>query len=1124
MADENEVTVNAPVQSAGWLYFLPKNKELIELIASVSLIDKHEDVVISPLLSNLLVENDLQMTSKTPTLFYNDSIVTKMCALFPYSFLFYGTEDIIKLAEDHGDLKDLCRNVRKKTGLQEFEPLSKKETNIKDLCTDLNLNSEEVMCHVTFGIGFKELVYYGLMIPCIEEKKEVQIGEWTAIKVPLYSYSLFENGDFEKFEPDNYSDFVNENGFYNGNLSKTLFYFIFTSWATSLRFTDTKHLIKAGLHQFINDEEQTVKLTMYKTYHGISNQKINPMEKDYLLLTDAIITELTFSYSSEYFNSFYDTNNLMNFNEWPIIKEACDHETKLKNLNEFKLHLTSHVGAALFANNSILYCNRIAYASQNKQNDNSVTHENLLKSIYLCNSLGSINDDYYTSTKTLVKNDNVLKEDKYGLTHLAYACATSEQLLSHVVWCLNRMSIYSSGGGPCETFNHIVNSSSGLCDYCHGRCCQSCIGTAMVRVGNRFPVIPKQPKKEPIVITMFARNYAEVDALGSFGRKSNMEQREMKDGQSAPSLDRIQYINNILEYCKRNSLMDVVSGSDTLNFRNRKEFINMIKGLIQCVDESVLNMISEMRRTQTFKDQIDNTVQSFNLETNPYSLVFSPFLTFCYFKVMLVVLQHLALTVATGYVVDRPCTGNNITRWVSQQFQTIYGSFTASHFKKGFFNMKTFKIKNPSQTENIMNFQLYRSGNYTKLSMPVKMYKLTFHCLRDFRVKNRPINRGPKSPHSPNFFKRPSKQKKNPIGGCLSFLLFKYHEKLFPGCSMSCLELWQKIFQNALPKSVDIGCVEEFDFFLRNIISITEEYDNCDLMDVQPESMSMFIECLFHNKFLNAVGHKEYIVSLHGLVTKIVPSNYSYFPILINSRPKFTSVNEYLLFCKKLKIEGVPPPLISTLVKESNFQSIFPQKSIVTFGLSIEKFVSLASKEFFHFGQFGYISGTGVDRHLNSSSFGMQDYKFLRQKYLIATKLMCVLAKKVKREMIMFDAETVRSKIMSIIESPSYGVNPEFLIIAEIMKDKYEKPSLDDLCFFVDGKEELVNSISNRIDELLEKNVTDFSLNNILDAVGENGNNAVTYDFSSIFTDDEQIVTDQTNELDDEPLTKKSRL
>nr|APO39019.1 single-stranded DNA-binding protein [Human betaherpesvirus 6A]ARM10172.1 DBP [Human betaherpesvirus 6]AVK93440.1 U41 [Human betaherpesvirus 6A]QOI15222.1 single-stranded DNA-binding protein [Human betaherpesvirus 6A]QOI15394.1 single-stranded DNA-binding protein [Human betaherpesvirus 6A] len=1132
MADENETVVSAPVSTAAWIYVFPKDKELLDVLSVLSLMERNSPVVISPLLMNLTVENDFSTTVKTPITNFGGTILTKITSFMPVCFFFHGTEQLVGMAEDHGDLIRLCEQTRQKFHLQSFEvPTARKVFDIKALCSAVGKDADSVICHVACGNGFKELLFAGLLIPCVEEQIQVQVGEYSCVKIPLYSATLFETE--ETISLSSCTEFIQERGFFLPALSETLFYYVFTSWGTTLRFSNTKELIDAGLKQFTQDGEQTVKLAPHKTYLGISGQKISAVEKDFLMLVDSVVTELSFSHVAEYLDSVYDPSQIMNFNDWPIIRNSETHAERMAQLTNLKLHLSSHLAVLIFAPNSILYCSKLAFIPNVKQAFNSVmTQELLLRSLSFCNALSSLSEDVYNDNRKIIKCDSTSgKDDKFSANHLAYACATSPQLLSYVVWNLNRMSVYNAGNAHTEIYNHLVNCSANLCEFCDGKCCQSCIGTAMVRVGTRLPAIPKNVKKEPLVMSMFSRYYAEVDILGSFGRKPVNELKEIgKDQQNTLSLDRGKFVSQIFDYCKKNSLIDPVTGEDTFNVRSKKDFVSIIHGLTQCIEECVSRCIVEMRRTQTPREQIENCLQSFNVDTTPYATAFSPFLTFSYYKVILTVLQNLALIVASGHVVDRPCTGNSISKWLVQQYQSLYGTFHSSYLKKGFLNTRTVKVASNVDMEQILDCDLYKSGKYVKTTIQAKLCRLSMQCLRDFRIKNRPFNKSSKTAHNNPYFKKNVKHKKNPLSGCISFLLFKYHDKLFPNVKISCLELWQRFLLNNVPKTLDIGNPEEVKTFIKFAFSITNTYDEIDIIDIQPECLSTFIDCYFHNKFLSALGFHDYLTSLHGLTSKLVTQNPVLFPVVLDKQPKFSSIQEYLVYVKKLVLDGVPNPVIASLSKEPNFGTIFTSRSLVTFGLTLEKFVSLANREYFQFGQLGWIGGSGVDRNLNPTSSALQDFRFMRQKTIIATKFSEVIVKKVRREAIMFDTEVVKGKVLSIVENLTNDIDPELLIIAEVMRDREDKPTMDDMLFFVDGREALAASIMLKLNHLVDMNVRDFSITNlqsVFEAVSSN--DAPVYDFSEILAEEDDqgngvLKCDETETETDEPMTKKNRL
>ncbi|OPE44706.1 hypothetical protein BV508_31295 [Mycobacterium intermedium] len=154
----------------------------------------------------------------------------------------------------------------------------------------------------------------------------------------------------------------------------------------------------------------------------------------------------------------------------------------------------------------------------------------------------------------------------------------------------------------------------------------------------------------------------------------------------------------------------------------------------------------------------------------------------------------------------------------------------------------------------------------------------------------------------------------------------------------------------------------------------------------------------------------------------------------------------------------------------------------------------------------------------------------MRQKTIIATKFSEVIVKKVRRETIMFDTEVVKGKVLSIVENLTNDIDPELLIIAEVMRDREDKPTMDDMLFFVDGREALAASIMLKLNHLVDMNVRDFSIANlqsVFEAVSSN--DAPVYDFSEILAEEDDqasgvLKCDETETETDEPMTKKNRL
>nr|WEG68789.1 single-stranded DNA-binding protein [Mastomys natalensis cytomegalovirus 1]WEG68925.1 single-stranded DNA-binding protein [Mastomys natalensis cytomegalovirus 1]WEG71153.1 single-stranded DNA-binding protein [Mastomys natalensis cytomegalovirus 1] len=1131
---EEDLSALAPVAPAGWLFFTKKSRDISEILSVLSLCDKETSVVIAPLLIDLTVDRDFSPTVRTPMTTYEGGVLTKVTSFCPFAFIFHNTSDILEYVEDHGDVKTLCEEARRRFNVQSFVPLAdKRQTDVNALCERLGINPTENIGHVVCGNGMKELLYFGHLIPCVEEATHVQVGSSDAVKVPLYPSTLFV-GDGGRTEEaasavNNDEPFVVENGFYVQELSECLFYFVFTAWGQSLRVVETQRLIDAGLQQFVNDTQQNVKLAPFKKYHGYGSQKLSAVERDQLMVVDAVCAELAFSYASVYFDSVYDAGPCNVFSEWPVVKAAKDHNELMDKLYEFQMHLSTHIAALVFSSNSILYQTRIVFIQNtSKSTSTPSAQESLLKSIRFFNGFTGLSEDILTDSKKSVRFEgSVGRDDKYSPYHLAFFCGTSPQLVSAILWFFNRMAVYSTGVTGGDTiYQHIVNSTGNLCTACGGRCCQTCYVTAFVRMASRLPAIPKQIKKEPMVVSLLSRAFCDADVMGNYGRKYGVEARENIDGPrveesgatsaaglSFVAVDRMKYLGQIMDYCKKNSLIDAVTGEDIVSIRSKRDFVTTISALNSMIDDCVHRFTMDVRRSGHGREEIAGSTQSFNLDLNPYAMSFSPILSFSYYRTVFSVIQNLALINAISYVVDNPLTSSQISRWLNQHFQSICGAFGNTPLKKGFLNVKDIKNQKSVEFEKLMDFKsFFESGRYHKVSMEIKSCKMSVQTLRSCRIKNRPISKVGKSTQVNVFFKRGAVQRKNPVKGCLSFLLHKCHEKIFSGCGMSCLEFWQRVFQNSLPKTVDVGKLEDFDMLVKFLLSVTDEYDENDVIDAQPDCIVNYVENRFHNKFLGMFGFRDYISTVQGLTTRLTAQNHMHFPYLLKSSPKFSSMGEYVIFFKKMKLDGTKAPLVSTVSKESVLKNVFESRSLISVGFAIEKFTStMTTRDVFQFGQIGYFVGGGVERSLNVGSMGNQDFRFMRHRHVLATKMTDVIIRRSRRESILYDADIIRSRVLSALDASAVEGDPELLAIVEIMHGRDgEAPEFDDILFYVDHQEYIATALHEKIQTLVDRGTTDFSLQSLRETLVPSvdaGQRELgeTYDFSSLFVTRDEV-------------------
>lgn len=104
----------------------------------------------------------------------------------------------------------------------------------------------------------------------------------------------------------------------------------------------------------------------------------------------------------------------------------------------------------------------------------------------------------------------------------------------------------------------------------------------------------------------------------------------------------------------------------------------------------------------------------------------------------------------------------------------------------------------------------------------------------------------------------------------------------------------------------------------------------------------------------------------------------------------------------------------------------------------------------------------------------------MRQRYVLATKLVDVILRRSRRDNVVFDADLVKNRVMCILDASNLEHDPEILVICEIMDGRNgEVPESDDILFYVDGQEALARSLSAKLDVLSKRGVMDYSPENV---------------------------------------------
>ncbi|AHC02836.1 major DNA binding protein [Elephant endotheliotropic herpesvirus 5B] len=1142
MSDDSNVASGAPTGHGAWIYITEKNDEIIQILSRLVLTSADSSVAIAPLLYDVTVESGFELTVKCPLMLNDNSVILKLSNFIPSVFIINSLEnEEFRICEDVvGNISDVCEGAASRYGYTgDFtEFTGRTDTTDSDIRSNLNVSDSDYIVYIACTYGYKELLYKGYLIPHWQDVREISIGNRHALKIPLLSPFLFtqcRDDNVELTDP-----FVLERGFYNAELTKTLYSYIFRPIAVSLRYLDVSYLISASLNQYINDVHASAKLCDRKIYTCHGNNKLSNGDRDILALCDILANEVAFSYLTPFLDSAYDAPSTLDFYSWPIIKDKS-HSEVLEQLDKFMLHISVHIGTLVFSANSILYQNKLAKTGGQSDTSNGQSVEGLLKSIHHTNGIQLLYDDGYDDTKCLVRQHTPKPKNlKFNLDHLAFGASFSSHVLTKLVWFLNRCEEYKTTQSVSSTCYLVINSSAGTCTTCDGKHCNTCIGALMCRMATRFPNVNRQQKKEPCVTTLLTRMFADMSMLGAFGKKYNTEREPaQKDGRgvSAEPLDRAKYFLNIIDYCKRESLLDTEC-NDIIKISGKQEFVKVVSGLNRTIDDELLKLLADMRKHASAKDDLANSTMSFTLDLNPHCYAFSPLFQFVYLKTVTNVLENLALVVAVEKITSYPLTQTTYSRWVKQHFQSVYSEFKKSICKKGFITLTDYKMKNTTTTDTFIDFPHLKreystdtsSRSLNTTSYQCRLWNFNVSSFRDFRIKYKPI---PKNRDSP-YFQKADKGIQNPVCGPLSFLITKFHKEIFPNVNVSPMTLWQRIYSNTIKNfNVDLGDKADVEAFIKFMFEQTVEYEGSNSIDMRPENLLQYIEFRFVNRLLHASGHRgQYIGVVQSLCTTLSEAKVDGFPCYLDASKTFSTLSEYHDHCKEY--DG--RVMVGRTRPYSNTNGMFEKRPLVTVAYALEKYPGASGNaNIFHCGQLGYFSGTGIDKNLGMIN-RTSDYNFMRRKHIFCTPLTDVLFTKISRGAHVFDFDVLKQRIKQLLDEHSGGFDIELVVLSEILKHVKE-PNYADLLFITNYQEHIASSLFDKIKVLDELEVSSYSIETLQEIFSEKEESDTVctgsgYDFSFIIpkaTDVEEsggLNIQEFTSIDDDntPLVKRMRL
>ncbi|ULE29066.1 ORF6 [Human gammaherpesvirus 8] len=1017
---EENIGSAAPTGPCGYLYaYLTHNFPIGE--ASLLGNGYPEAKVFSlPLLHGLTVESDFPLNVKAVHKKIDATTASvKLTSYHREAIVFHNTHLFQPIFQGKG-LEKLCRESRELFGFSTFVEQQHKGTLWSpEACPQLPC-ANEIFMAVIVTEGFKERLYGGKLVPVPSQTTPVHIGEHQAFKIPLYDEDLFG--------PSRAQELCR---FYNPDISRYLHDSIFTGIAQALRVKDVSTVIQASERQFVHDQYKIPKLVQAKDFPQCASRGTDGST---LMVIDSLVAELGMSYGLSFIEGPQDSCEVLNYDTWPIFENCETPDARLRALEVWHAEQALHIGAQLFAANSVLYLTRVAKLPQKNQRGDA----NMYNSFYLQHGLG------YLSEATVKENGasafkgvpvSALDGSSYTLQHLAYASSFSPHLLARMCYYLQFLPHHKNTNSQSYNVVDYVGTAapSQMCDLCQGQCPAVCINTLFYRMKDRFPPVLSNVKRDPYVITGTAGTYNDLEILGNFATFREREE-EGNPVEDAPKYTYWQLCQNITE---KLASMGISEGGDALRtlIVDIPSFVKVFKGIDSTVEAELLKFINCMiKNNYNFRENIKSVHHILQFACNVYWQAPCPVFLTLYYKSLLTVIQDICLTSCMMYEQDNPAVGIVPSEWLKMHFQTMWTNFKGACFDKGAITGGELKIVHQSMFCDLFDTDAAIGGMFAPARMQVRIARAMLMVPKTIKIKNRIIfsnSTGAESIQA-GFMKPASQRDSYIVGGPYMKFLNALHKTLFPSTKTSALYLWHKIGQTTKNPILPGVSGEHLTELCNYVKASSQAFEEINVLDLVPDTLTSYAKIKLNSSILRACGQTQfYATTLSCLspVTKLVPAEQ--YPHVLGP-VGLSSPDEY-----RAKVAGRSVTIVQSTLKQA-VSTNGRLRPIITVPLVVNKYTgSNGNTNVFHCANLGYFSGRGVDRNLRPESVPFKKNNvssMLRKRHVIMTPLVDRLVKRIvginSGE---FEAEAVKRSVQNVLEDRDNPNLPKTVVL-ELVK------------------------------------------------------------------------------------------
>ncbi|AEB97321.1 single-stranded DNA-binding protein [Gallid alphaherpesvirus 1] len=1026
---------------------------------------------IAPLIRGLTVESDFKPnvaavigTKSSGVVGGNCTAILSPCHFSTTVYIFHGGE-CIPPTSFTPNLTKICEDARERFGFSSLPPNGPVpnaiETTGEEICKSLNMDPDKTMLYLVVAEPFCEAVYVCNTYIHYGSVETLYINSKLVTRIPIYPVQMYMpdialrlcRNPFDSNSRNIGEGCIYPTPLFNKALNRLIHGTTLGTQGQSLRTRDLEAVARGAAMLAFDGSFEGCVLTSDKTFTELAQniQQTGPPKQNVeverraacsLAAELALATRLSVSCAPYPF----DNGCGLPYEEWPLFCDCKTQMERVQALDRFSAELAGIVGAAIFSNNSPLYASEVVDGGAPEPGERAssgLTRFYLTCGLHL---LGCPQVDYSgkrvwegTCPSPLTPQNTF----EYDPEHLAYACGFSPELLSRIIFYLekcskqlstrpnmNLISISNSGKAPCT-------GAVPECRWCNDESRNHCIRYTMQRLRTRFP-IPRTMRRSPIaVIGAVDGDYTDCDILGNFAPYSQL--KRAGDGEPAKAVMNDTYRGigwRVFQYLVSEGLINKDTGEDTHNISSLAELKTVFEKIQNFVGSECSKFISALSgvRAYHYKEHLSSIVHTFGITLNPYSSAYCPVLSLLCAQTRSILFQDLILSQIHGTFDTRQPESKMFRSSAMPALRSAFNGMLDKGFLSGKYEPFSISVPCVNAPDTMRPNTEQAIAQYEYSLSRGQVLKL-----KEFKVKNRVVFNGSSESGSnrgrlqgmADAFLKPGTKTINILGGPLGFILKRDHANLF-GKDMNAFRFWNLILTGNMPKR---RLSPEHITYLEFIRKTSKVYGEGNFIKCSPTTLLELANFMLANKVLEFCDHGEmagraqYYISTPSMIitTSIKPTS--------EGKESFAraQLGDTGAHQSEERHEEVSDYCISGSSTSNSCRVVLSSKPIVMLGIMISKYVGQQnSTTVFQSGNWGSLIGNSGSQSVNSALTNDPVRKFA----LACKRVGTILSS--GQVASGFQENTIASQVRSLIDaggSPTSIYTAVLRVLGEGMKD-----------------------------------------------------------------------------------------